>query len=126
MDSVFRASRLDAGLRLPRDLEGGTAAVMVRSLFGNAVPPLLVDLVLALVSSAPAWANLVSLVYARRAQGRPKIQFLRPLLLAMAVCVGALALLPVGGRDSSRSSRCTRRRGCCGQAWTRCARSSGA
>jgi hypothetical protein len=39
----------------------------------------------------------VSLVYARQAQGRPKVQFLRPLLAAMAVCVGALALLPVGG-----------------------------
>ena len=78
-------------------IEGGTAAVMVRSLFGSVAPPLLVDLVLAVVSSAPAWANLVSLVYARRAQGRPKVQFLRPLLLAMAVCVGALALLPVGG-----------------------------
>jgi hypothetical protein len=70
---------------------------MVRSLFGSAAPSLVVDLVLALVSSAPAWANLVSLVYARRAQGRRKVQFLRPLLAAMAVCVGALALLPVGG-----------------------------
>src|SRR5512135_296255 len=78
-------------------IEGGTAAVMVRSLFGDAVPPLAVDLVLAVVSAAPAWANLVSLAYARRAQGRPKIRFLRPLLLAMAMCVGALALLPAGG-----------------------------
>jgi MFS family permease len=78
-------------------VEGGTAAVMVRSLFGEALPALLVDLVLALVSAAPAWANLVSLAYARRAQGRPKVQFLRPLLLAMSVCVGALALPPVGG-----------------------------
>jgi hypothetical protein len=78
-------------------IEGGTAAVMVRSLFGDAAPGLAVDLVLAVVSSAPAWANLVSLAYARRAQGRPKVQFLRPLLLAMAVCVGALAWLPAGG-----------------------------
>jgi hypothetical protein len=78
-------------------IEGGTAAVMVRSLFGNAVAGIVVDLVLAIVSAAPAWANLASLVYARRAQGRPKIEFLRPLLLAMAVCVGALAFLPVGG-----------------------------
>ena len=78
-------------------IEGGTAAVMVRSLFSDAVPGIVVDLVLAVVSSAPAWANLASLVYARRAQGRPKIQFLRPLLLAMTVCVGALALLPLGG-----------------------------
>jgi hypothetical protein len=56
-----------------------------------------VDLVLAVVSAAPAWANLLSLAYARRAQGRPKVGFLRPLLVAMAVCVGALALVPVGG-----------------------------
>ena len=78
-------------------IEGGTAAVMVRSLFGAAAPPLVVDLVLAIVSAAPAWANLVSLAYARRAQGRAKIRFLRPLLLAMAACVGALAVLPAGG-----------------------------
>jgi MFS family permease len=78
-------------------IEGGTAAVMVRSLFGRAVHGMAVDLVLGLVSSAPAWANLVSLVYARRAQGRPKVAFLQPLLIAMAICVAALALVPVGG-----------------------------
>jgi hypothetical protein len=78
-------------------IEGGTAAVMVRSLFGEAVAGIAVDLVLAVVSAAPAWANLLSLAYARRVQGRPKVRFLRPLLVAMSVCVGALALLPVGG-----------------------------
>jgi hypothetical protein len=78
-------------------IEGGTAAVMVRSLFGSAVGGMAVDLVVAVVSAAPAWANVVSLAYARRAQGRPKVQFLRPLLAAMAVCVAGLGLLPVGG-----------------------------
>jgi len=97
MDSVFERRVWTLVYVCLGIIEGGTAAVMVRSLFGSAVPPLMVDLVLAVVSAAPAWANLVSLVYARRAQGQPKIQFLRPLLLAMAVCVGALALLPVGG-----------------------------
>jgi hypothetical protein len=97
MDSVFERRVWTLVYVCLGVIEGGTAAVMVRSLFGSAVPPLMVDLVLAVVSAAPAWANLVSLVYARRAQGRPKVQFLRPLLLAMAVCVGALALLPVGG-----------------------------
>ena len=76
-------------------VEGGTAAIMVRSLFGAQVPKLAVDMVLAVVSSAPAWANLVSLAYARRAQGRRKIAFLRPLLFAMCVCVAALALVPL-------------------------------
>jgi hypothetical protein len=78
-------------------VEGGTAAVMVRSLFGSEVPKMLVDLVLAVVSSAPAWANLASLAYARRAQGRPKIAFLRPLLVAMTACIAALALVPRSG-----------------------------
>jgi MFS family permease len=78
-------------------IEGATAAVMVRALFADAVPGLVVDLVLAVVSAAPAWANLASLWYARRAQGQPKVRFLQPLLLAMSACVGALALLPVGG-----------------------------
>jgi hypothetical protein len=97
MDSVFERRVWTLVYVCLGIVEGGTAAVMVRSLFGSAVPSLRVDLVLAVVSAAPAWANLVSLAYARRAQGRPKVQFLRPLLLAMAVCVGALALLPVGG-----------------------------
>jgi hypothetical protein len=75
-------------------VEGGTAAVMVRALFGAQAPKLVVDLVLAVVSSAPAWANLASLAYARRAQGRPKIAFLQPLLVAMCVTIAALALVP--------------------------------
>ena len=78
-------------------IEGGTAAVIVRSLFGQAVHGIAVDLVMALVSSAPAWANLASLAFARRAQGRPKIAFLQPLILALAVLVAALALIPEGG-----------------------------
>jgi len=97
MDSVFERRVWTLVYVCLGVIEGGTAAVMVRSLFSSAVPSLLVDLVLALVSSAPAWANLVSLAYARRAQGRPKVGFLRPLLLAMAVCVAGLALLPGGG-----------------------------
>ena len=78
-------------------VEGGTAAVMVRSLYGGRIGGLAVDLVLAMVSAAPAWASLASLAYARAAQGRPKIGFLQPLLLAMTVCVAGLALLPGGG-----------------------------
>jgi hypothetical protein len=102
-------------------VEGGTAAVMVRSLFGDAVAGIAVDLVLAVVSAAPAWANLVSLAYARRAQGRPKIQFLRPLLVAMSVCVAGLALLPSAAPGSRRSWCCMDRRACSGRAWTRSA-----
>ena len=78
-------------------VEGGTAAVMVRSLFGDQAPALAVDLVVAIVSAAPAWANLASMQYARRAQGQRKVSFLFPLLLALAACVGALALVPKSG-----------------------------
>jgi hypothetical protein len=78
-------------------VEGGTAAVMVRALFVAQAPALAVDLVVALVSAAPAWANLASMAYARSAQGRRKVEFLYPLLLAMMACVGALALVPVSG-----------------------------
>jgi MFS family permease len=77
-------------------VEGGTAGVMVRALFADQVAGPLVDLVLAMVTSAPAWANIASLVYAKRVQGRPKIAFLQPLLFAMALCVAALGLLPGG------------------------------
>lgn len=78
-------------------VEGGTAAVMVRALFGQQVQGIAVDLVLAMVAAAPAWANLASLSYARVAQGRPKVPFLQPLLFAMCACVAALALLPRSG-----------------------------
>jgi MFS family permease len=78
-------------------IEGGTAAVMVRSLFHGTVHGLAVDLVVGLVSSAPAWANLASLAFARRAQGRRKVAFLQPLLVALAMCVAALALVPGDG-----------------------------
>jgi hypothetical protein len=78
-------------------VEGGTAAVMVRALFGDQAPAFVVDMVLAVVSAAPAWSNLFSMQYARRAQGRPKIAFLFPLLLAMAVCVAGIALVPKSG-----------------------------
>ena len=78
-------------------VEGGTAAVMVRALFGDQAPALAVDLVVAVVSAAPAWSNLASMAYARRAQGRRKISFLFPLLLALTACVGALALVPKSG-----------------------------
>ena len=78
-------------------VEGGTAAVMVRALFGDQAPAMAVDLVLAVVSAAPAWSNLASMAYARRAQGRPKIAFLVPLLVAMTACVAALALVPRSG-----------------------------
>ena len=78
-------------------VEGGTAAVMVRALFGDQAPAFAVDIVLAVVSSAPAWSNLFSMQYARRAQGRPKIAFLFPLLVAMTVCVAAIALVPKSG-----------------------------
>lgn len=78
-------------------VEGGTAAVMVRALFGDQAPALAVDLVVAVVSAAPAWANLASMTYARRAQGQRKVSFLFPLLLALTGCVGALALVPKSG-----------------------------
>jgi hypothetical protein len=78
-------------------VEGGTAAVMVRALFAEQAPAFVVDLALAFVSAAPAWGNLASMAYARRAQGQPKIAFLVPLLLAMTACVAAIALVPRSG-----------------------------
>ncbi len=70
---------------------------MVRALFGDQAPRTAVDVVLAFVSAAPAWSNLASMEYARRAQGRPKVAFLVPLLAAMTLCVAALATVPRSG-----------------------------
>ncbi len=90
-----------------------------RALRRRSAPGMLVDLVLAMVSAAPAWSNLASLVFARRVQGQPKIGFLQPLLLAMTVCVAALALLPASGTGAAARSCCsTGPRACCGAAST--------
>jgi hypothetical protein len=70
---------------------------VVRALFGDQAPRMAVDLVLSLVSAAPAWSNLASMAYARRAQGQRKVAFLVPLLAAMTACVAALALVPKSG-----------------------------
>ncbi len=78
-------------------VEGSTAAVLVRALFSQVVPTLAVDLIVALVTSAPSWANLASLFYARRAQGRPKVAFMQPLLFAMVACIAVLACVPRSG-----------------------------
>jgi len=107
-------------------VEGGTAAVMVRSLFGDQAPALAVDLVVAIVSAAPAWANLASMAYAKRAQGQRKVSFLFPLLLAMTVCVGALALVPTSGQGCCCFLRCTLPRACSGPASKPCAPCCGA
>ena len=103
-------------------IEGGTAAVMVRSLFGQQAPGSRWTSWWRVVSAAPAWANLASLAYARRAQGQPKVAFLFPLLVAMAACVAALALVPEAGPGSCCSWCCTARRGCSGPGSKRCAR----
>ena len=108
-------------------IEGGTAGVMVRALFAQQVPALLVDLVLAMVTSAPAWSNIASLIYARRAQGRPKIAFLQPLLFAMCVCVALLGVLPGGTLGLLLFFAAVRHaRGCCGPASKPSAPCSGA
>ena len=78
-------------------VDGGTAAVMIRALFAGQTSPLAVDLALGLASTAPAWSNLASFAYAGIAQGRPKVGLLYPMLIAIAACVAALALVPASG-----------------------------
>ena len=84
-------------------VEGGTAAVMVRALFGSAVAGVAVDLVVAVVSRRPPGPNREPRLRTAGA-GSPEDAFLRPLLLAMAVCVAALGLLPAAGAGCWPSS----------------------
>jgi MFS family permease len=71
-------------------VEGGVAGVIVKNAFEGQLPPLWLNLAVAIVTGAPALANIFSFLWAWGAQGRDKIRFL---LFAQVACVCCLLLI---------------------------------
>ena len=69
-------------------MEGGFAAVVAAKAF-NAPP-----WIIAVVSAAPMFGNLASLLWSRLASGRPKVSLVLALQALVVLCVAAIALSP--------------------------------
>ena len=76
-------------------VEGGTVAVLVKRGFAGLVTPQAVDLAVAVVSGAPALANISSFAWANLAHGRARVSVLASIQAAFAVAVGLVALAPI-------------------------------
>jgi Major Facilitator Superfamily len=77
-------------------VEGATAGVLVKRDFTGAVPPLALNLAVALVSGAPAMSNVISFVWANIAHGRERVRLMVRLQAAFALLVGLVSLAPRG------------------------------
>ena len=75
-------------------VEGGTVAVLVKKGYSGLVAPHWVNFAAALVSGAPALANISSFVWANHAHGRARVGVLASLQAAFAIAVGLVALAP--------------------------------
>ncbi len=75
-------------------LEGGLLGVLVKNVYANAAATPTVNMAVALVSGAPAFANLVSFAVASWARGRDKVYLLSWLMLASSLCVLIIAFSP--------------------------------
>ncbi|HTP38261.1 MAG TPA: MFS transporter [Steroidobacteraceae bacterium] len=86
-------SLLGIGLGL---VEGATVAVLVKKIYSPTVSAPLVNFAVALVSGAPALANIVSFIWANIAHGRARVRLLAGLQATFALLVGLIALAPQG------------------------------
>jgi MFS family permease len=78
-------------------VEGATVAVFVKKGYGAILPVGTVNLAVALVTGAPAMANIISFAWANLAHGRSRVSLLVALLAAFAFCVGLIAFAPNAG-----------------------------
>lgn len=80
-------------------IEGGLVGVMVKNAFFDVAEPIWVNLAVAIASGAPAFANLMSFVFAGIAQGRDKTRLVSVLIVlcSMSCLVMAVAPFSSGG-----------------------------
>jgi len=76
-------------------LEGGLLGVIVKIGFADVAAPAMVNLAVAIVTGAPAFANVASLGFASLAHGRSKTRWVSALMAACAGCALMIALSPV-------------------------------
>lgn len=75
-------------------LEGGVVGVVVKTQFDGVADPIWVNLAVALVAGAPAFANMASLWISGLAEGRDKTAWVSVLMGLTAVFLIAMALAP--------------------------------
>lgn len=76
-------------------LEGGVVGVVVKTQFDGVASPALVNLAVALVAGAPAFANMASLWFAGLAEGKDKTAWVSALMLLTALALLLMAFMPV-------------------------------
>lgn len=77
-------------------VEGATVAIMVKKAYGAAVSPSWVNFAVAIISGAPALANISSFAWANLAHGRARISVLVTIQALFALVVGLIAFAPFG------------------------------
>ncbi len=75
-------------------VEGGVSGVIVKNVYDGVVGASTLNYVVAGLVAAPAFANVVSFLWARLAHGVHKIRFINALQLGMIISVTLLALSP--------------------------------
>jgi MFS family permease len=75
-------------------VEGGVVGVLAKSIFAGSVTASTLNFAVAILSGAPALANVTSFLWAALSHGRHKIRFLVGLQVATALLVGLIALAP--------------------------------
>ena len=75
-------------------VEGGVSGVIVKNAYDGVVQDVLLNYVVAGLVAAPAFANVVSFVWARLAHGVDKVRFINALQIGMVVSVALLAVTP--------------------------------
>jgi len=78
-------------------LEGGLLGVIVKTGFDHVAAPAMVNLAVAIVAGAPAFANAASLAFANLAHGRNKTRWVSSLMAGCALSAILIALSPVSG-----------------------------
>ncbi|MFM1887452.1 MAG: hypothetical protein RL026_2609 [Pseudomonadota bacterium] len=75
-------------------VEGATAAILVKQVYGGVASATAVNLAVAFVSGAPSMSNLSSFLWANHAMGRARTQLMTTLLALFGVAVGLVGLAP--------------------------------
>ncbi len=75
--------------------EGGLVSVFAKNAFEGAVPMVWLNLAVAALSGAPAFANLTSFIWASLSHGRHKVRFIVGLQLATICFTAMVALAPI-------------------------------
>jgi len=78
-------------------LEGGVVGVLVKTEFDGVAPGAWVNLAVAVVAGAPAFANITSLTISGVAEGRDKTAWVSRLMMISAVFLVAMAAAPYTG-----------------------------